>query len=110
MILSVEERRELNEIIDKIIADNKDIEWISEDECVQYRNTEYESIIIGFGKGDRTSHYKKDIGFDTELTHFYQKQLTHFLTIFKVGNNLKVQVYKTNNGLNGSTKIDTFII
>ena len=39
MLLSVQQRKELNKIIDEIIEENSYIQWVTEDECIKYKNT-----------------------------------------------------------------------
>lgn len=115
MLLSVQQRKELNKIIDKLIEDNRDIEWVTEDECVKYKNTEYESIIIGLGCGGHLkSHLQDDnVCYDTELTYYYEKHLKYFITVFRFDDlQIKIQAYKCkkNEGLNGSIKFLTKIV
>lgn len=107
MLLSVQQRKELNKVIDKLIEDNRDIEWVTEDECAKYKNTEYESMIIGLGCGEHlNSHLQDDnVYSDVELTYYYAKYLKYFITVFRLDDlSVKIQVYKCleNEGLNGS--------
>ena len=47
---------------------------------------------------------------DIELTNYYSKQILYFMTVFKNGNKLQINTYKTNcpqvNGLNMCSKVD----
>ena len=54
MILTVKQQNALNDRIRMLCEEEPSIEWISQDECMQYRNSEYESLLIGFGKGKHT--------------------------------------------------------
>lgn len=115
MLLSVQQRKELNKIIDKLIEDNRDIEWVTEDECAKYKNTEYESMIIGLGiSGNLNSHLQDDnVCSDVELTYYYAKYVKYFITVFRFDDlSIKIQAYKCqeNKGLNGSVKLLTKIV
>ena len=115
MLLSVQQRKELNKVIDKLIEDNRDIEWVTEDECVKYKNTEYESMIIGLGCGGHLkSHLQDDnVCCDTELTYYYEKHVKYFITVFRFDDlSIKIQAYKClkHEGLNGSVKLLTKIV
>ena len=61
MILTVKQQQILNDRIKMLCENNRDIEWVSQDECMQYKNTEYESLIIGFGKGEFKQHLKATV-------------------------------------------------
>lgn len=115
MLLSVQQRQELNKVIDKLIEDNRDIEWVTEDECIKYKNTEYESMIIGLGCGGHlNSHLQDDnVYCDTELTYYYEKHVKYFITVFRFNDlSIKIQAYKCleHEGLNGSVKLLTKIV
>ena len=115
MLLSVQQRKELNKIIDEIIEENSYIQWVTEDECIKYKNTEYESMIIGLGiGGNLKSHLQDDNTFyDTELTYYYQKNITHWITVFRIDEvSIKIQVHKKKwqEDLNGSKTILTKIV
>ena len=113
MILTVKQRMALNKLIDQIVLENTDIEWISEDENMQYRNSIYENMLIGLGSGTTTKHYTDyNMCNDVEMTYYYQKQLKYFITLFKTDSKIKVTTYKTNGntGMNGSSKVDKYCL
>lgn len=111
MILTVKEQQILNDRIKMLCEEEPSIEWVSQDECMQYRNSEYESLLIGFGKGEYIKHLTdSEVYNDVELTNYYAKQILYFMTVFKKGNKLQINTYKTNcpqaNGLNMCSKVD----
>ena len=111
MILTVKQQNALNDRIKMLCEEEPSIEWVSQDECMQYRNSEYESLLIGFGKGKHTKHLQvSEMYNDIELTNYYSKQILYFMTVFKKGNKLQINTYKTNcpqvNGLNMCSKVD----
>ena len=111
MILTVKQQQVLNDRIKMLCENNRDIEWVSQDECMQYKNTEYESLLIGFGKGEFKQHLKdSNVYNDVELTQYYAKQILYFMTVFRNGNGIVISTFKTHNpqvnGLNMCSKVD----
>ena len=111
MILTVKQQQILNDRIKMLCENNRDIEWVSQDECMQYKNTEYESLLIGFGKGEFKQHLKdSNVYNDVELTQYYAKQILYFMTVFRNENGIVISTYKTHNplvnGLNMCSKVD----
>jgi len=111
MILTVKQQNALNDRIKMLCEQEPSIEWVSQDECMQYRNTEYESLLIGFGKGEYTKHLTDSNMYnDIELTNYYSKQILYFMTVFKKGDKLQINTCKTNcpqvNGLNMCSIVD----
>lgn len=112
MILTVKQQNALNDRIKMLCEEEPSIEWVSQDENMQYRNTKYESLLIGFGKGEYIKHLTDSNMYnDIELTHYYSKQILYFMTVFKKGDKLQINTLKTNcpqvNGLNMCSKVDT---
>lgn len=111
MILSINQNRELNKIIDKY---SKNAEWVISDENTQYKNTEYESVIYGIGTGETKKHLKDDeVFYDVELTYYYDKQCQYFIQAHKVtyDESLTIVVYKNmGTGLNGSQKVEKIVV
>ena len=111
MILTVKEQQVLNDKIKMLCEEEPSIKWVSQDECMKYKNTEYESLLIGFGKGEYTQHLKdSNVYNDVELTQYYKKQILYFMTVFRNGNSIVINTYKTHNpqenGLNLCTKVE----
>ena len=111
MILTVKQQQVLNDRIKMLCEEEPSIEWVSQDENAQYKNTEYESLIIGFGKGEFKQHLKdSNVYNDVELTNYYSKQILYFMTVFRNENGIVISTYKTHNpqenGLNMCSKVD----
>ena len=111
MILTVKQQQILNNMIKKLCENNRDIEWVSQDENIQYKNTQYESLLIGFGKGEFKQHLKdSNVYNDVELTQYYVKQILYFMTVFRNENGIVISTFKTHNpqvnGLNMCSKVD----
>ena len=111
MILTVKQQQILNDRIKMLCEEEPSIEWVSQDECMQYKNTEYESLLIGFGKGEFKQHLKdSNVHNDVELTQYYAKQILYFMTVFRNENGIVISTYKTHNpqvnGLNMCSKVD----
>ena len=110
MILTVKQQQVLNNMIKKLCENNKDIEWVSQDECTKYKNTEYESLLVGFGKGEYTQHLKdSNVYNDVELTHYYSKQILYFMTVFRKENGIVISTYKTHNPQVNGLNLCTFV-
>lgn len=109
MIFTFEQRKAINDTILMIKAHCNDIEWITEDECLQYKNSIYASMIIGLGSGECVKHLE-DVNMcsEIELAHYYSKQCKYFVMVDKMGSKIKIRVYKSNNdGLNGASLVIT---
>ena len=111
MILTVKQQQILNDRIKMLCEEEPSIEWVSQDENMQYKNTEYESLLIGFGKGEFKQHLRdSNVYNDVELTQYYSKQILYVMTVLKNGDKLQINTYKTNcpqvNGLNMCSKVD----
>ena len=111
MILTVKQQNALNDRIKMLCEEEPSIEWVSQDECMQYKNSEYESLLIGFGKGEYIKHLTdSNVYNDIELTNYYSKQILYFMTVFKKGDKLQINTCKTNcpqvNGLNMCSIVD----
>ena len=107
MIFTFEQRKAINDTILMIKAHCNDIEWITEDECLQYKNSIYASMIIGLGSGKVTKHLEDENMYnEIELAHYYGEQCKYFVIVHKNNDKIKIRVYKSNgNGLNGATLI-----
>ena len=98
MILTVKQQQILNDRIKMLCEEEPSIEWVSQDENMQYKNTQYESLIIGFGKGEFKQHLKdSNVYNDVELTQYYAKQILYFITVFRNGNGIVISTHKTHN-------------
>lgn len=108
MIFTIEQRKAINETIQKILDLCPDIEWITEDECLKYKNSIYASMIIGLGSGECIKHLKDDNMYnEIELAYYYGKQCRYFVLVDKMDSKIKIRVYKSNNdGLNGASLVD----
>ena len=111
MILTVKQQQVLNDRIKMLCEEEPSIEWVSQDENIQYKNTQYESLLIGFGKGEFKQHLKdSNVYNDVELTNYYSKQILYFMTVFRNENGIVISTYKTHNpqenGLNMCSKVD----
>ena len=109
MIFTFEQRKAINDTILMIKAHCNDIEWIAEDECLQYKNSIYASMIIGLGSGECVKHLEdSNVYNEVELAHYYGKQCKYFVIVDKNNDKIKIRVYKSNgNGLNGASLVDT---
>ena len=107
MIFTIEQKKAINETIQIILDHCSDIEWITEDECLQYKNSIYACMIIGLGSGECVKHLEdSDVYNDIELAHYYGKQCKYFVIVDKIGSKIKIRVYKSNNdGLNGASLV-----
>lgn len=107
MILTVNQQKKLNEIIEKY---SQNAEWVICDENMQYKNSEYESVIYGIGTGDTKKHLKDDSIFNAcELTYYYNLQCLYFIKVYRINydNSLKIAIYKNiGSGLNGSHLVE----
>lgn len=105
MILSIFQRKKINEVIEKY---SKNAEWVVCDEDIKYKNTEYESMIYGIGTGLTLNHKRdKSVYNDTELAYYYQSQCNYFIQVFRKGTTLVVTVHKNMGyGLNGSKTVE----
>lgn len=112
MIFTIEQRRKINETIEQILAQNQDIEWVTEDECLQYKNSEYASLLIGLGSGEHTKHLQDSEMWNAiELGNYYGEQCKLYIIVDTMGENIKIRVYKSNgNGLNNSSLISKEIV
>lgn len=112
MIFTIEQRRKINETIEQILAQNQDIEWITEDECLQYKNSEYASLLIGLGSGEHTKHLQDiEMWNEIELGNYYGEQCKFYIIVDTMDENIKIRVYKSNgDGLLGSSLISKEIV
>lgn len=107
MIFTIEQRKLINETVQAICDLCPDIEWITEDECLQYKNSIFASMIIGLGSGECLKHLKDDNMYnEIELAHYYGKQCRYFILVDKIDHIIRIRVYKSNgNGLNGASLV-----
>ena len=112
MILTIKQKQRINEILNGLLAQNPDIEWVTEDECLQYKNSEYASLLIGLGSGKHTKHLQDSEMWNAiELGNYYGEQCKLYIIVDTMGENIKIRVYKSNgNGLNNSSLISEEII
>ena len=112
MIFTIEQRRKINETIEQILAQNQDIEWITEDECLKYKNSEYANLLIGLGSGEHTKHLQDiEMWSEIELGNYYGEQCKFYIIVDTMDENIKIRVYKSNgDGLMGSSLISKEVV
>lgn len=104
MIRNIEQQLKLQELITKY-AEKCNAEWITLDETLKYKNTEYQNSMIGIGVGvEPTKHLSDEEMWNAiELTYYYDKQIVFFILI----DNDKFRVYHNKGtGINGSELIE----
>lgn len=108
MILTIFQQEQLNKLIKKY---SKDCEWVISDECIQYKNSMYESVLYGLGSGDTTKHLEEGVGCYTELTYYYDKLCKYFINVYRLTNgNISMIVYKNKGqGIQFTSTIETMV-
>ena len=104
MIINIKHQLKLQELITKY-AEKCDAEWITLDETLEYKNTEYQNSMIGIGIGEEpTKHLSDEEMWNAiELTYYYDKQIVFFILI----DNDKFRVYHNKGmGINGSELVE----
>lgn len=104
MIRNIERQLKLQELITKY-AEKCNAEWITLDETLKYKNTEYQNSMIGIGVGEQPEKHLSDKNMysEIELTNYYDKQIVFFILI----DNDKFRVYHNKGtGINGSELIE----
>ena len=104
MIRNIKHQFKLQELITKY-AEKCNAEWITLDETLKYKNTEYQNSMIGIGVGEEpTKHLSDEEMWNAiELTYYYDKQIVFFILI----DNDKFRVYHNKGmGINGSELVE----
>lgn len=108
MIRNIEHQLKLQELITKY-AEKCNAEWITLDETLPYKNTEYQNSMIGIGVGEEPTKHLSDeeMWNGIELTYYYDKQIVFFILI----DNDRFRVYHNKGrGIDGSELVEVVSI
>lgn len=104
MIRSMKQQFKLQGLIQKY-AEKCNSTWITLDETLQYKNTNYQNSMIGIGTGkEPTKHLLDEEMWNAiELTYYYDKQIAFFIFT----DNDKFRVYRNKGtGTNGAELVE----